>query len=60
MGIYIPSWLLMGFLGFATSLLIVQVMEKLGWTRFVWHLPLFFLSLSVFFSCLYAVLLLSS
>lgn len=34
-------------LGFLASWLVITLLERLGWTRLVWHLPLFFLALVV-------------
>ena len=41
-----------GLVGFLLSWLILSVLERLGWTRFFWHLPLFFLGLLVLITSL--------
>jgi hypothetical protein len=47
----VPWGLVIGILGFLSAWLIVSVMERLGWTRAIWHLPLFFVALAVFLGC---------
>ena len=37
--------------GFVAAWLIVAIMELTGLSRKVWHLPLFFVALTVLFSC---------
>lgn len=39
-------------LGFLLAFFVVQLLERLGLTRGIWHLPLFFVALSVLFGCL--------
>jgi hypothetical protein len=41
-----------GGLGFLTAWLAVMIMEHTGLSRYVWHLPLFFVALAVLFSSL--------
>jgi len=48
----VPWGLVMGVLGFLSAWLTVSVMERLGWTRGVWHLPLFFVALAVLLGCI--------
>lgn len=48
----VPWGVVIGILGFLSAWLIVSVMERLGWTRAVWHLPLFFVALAVFLGCI--------
>ncbi len=43
-GVYIPSLLVYAFLGFAFSYGISTFMQQKGWSRHVWHLPLFFVA----------------
>jgi hypothetical protein len=43
----IPWGLAVGALGFLLALAIVSLMERSGWTRAVWHMPLFFVALAV-------------
>jgi tetrahydromethanopterin S-methyltransferase subunit E len=37
--------------GFIAAWIVVTIMEDIGLTRRVWHLPLFFVALTVLFSC---------
>jgi hypothetical protein len=39
-------------LGFLSAWLVTNLLEHLGLTRHVWHLPLFFAALAVFFGSL--------
>jgi len=55
-GIFIPSWLLLAAMGFAAAMVVVTVLERQGWTKYVWHLPLFFVALVVTFSCILALI----
>ena len=41
-----------GLLGFLATLLVVAVMEYAGLSRYVWHLPLFFIALVILLSSL--------
>ena len=50
-GFLLPWGMVIGSLGFLTAWGFVVVMERLGWTRMVWHLSLFFVALAVFFGC---------
>lgn len=56
-GIYLPSWLIIGFAGFLMALLLAWILEKSGATRHVWNLPLFFIAMVVTFTCLLSLLL---
>lgn len=47
----IPWGMLIGILGFLVAWGIVSGMEWLGWTRQVWHLPLFFVALAILVGC---------
>jgi hypothetical protein len=41
-----------GLAGFLVGWLIVAIMERTGVTRYVWHLPLFFVGLVILFTSL--------
>jgi hypothetical protein len=38
--------------GFLIAWLVVAIMERIGLTRYVWHLPLFFVALVILFGSL--------
>ena len=42
-----PWIALIGLLGFLAAWLVVAIMEHTGLSRYVWHLPLFFVALVV-------------
>ena len=44
----VPWGMVIGALGFLGAWIAIVVMERLGWTRGIWHLPLFFVALAVF------------
>jgi hypothetical protein len=44
--------MIVGAMGFLTAWLVVAIMEYTGLSRYVWHLPLFFVGLVVLFSSL--------
>ena len=50
--VLVPWVVLIGVLGFLVAWLVVAVMERTGLSRYVWHLPLFFVALVVLFSSL--------
>ena len=50
--VLVPWTLIIGALGFFSAWLVVAIMEYTGLSRYVWHLPLFFLGLVVLFSSL--------
>ena len=50
--VLVPWVLIIGALGFLAAWLVVTVMEYAGLSRYVWHLPLFFVGLVVLFSSL--------
>jgi hypothetical protein len=50
--VLVPWSVIIGTLGFFTAWLVVTIMEYTGLSRYVWHLPLFFLGLVVLFSSL--------
>lgn len=51
----VPWGMVVSTLGFLTAWFVVGIAERLCWTRYVWHLPLFFVALSVFFGCVYGL-----
>lgn len=53
----IPWGMIVGTLGFLAALLVLQIFERFGWTRHIWHLPLFFVALAVLFGCVIGLLL---
>ena len=50
--VLVPWSVIIGTLGFFTAWLVVALMEFTGLSRYVWHLPLFFIGLVVLFSSL--------
>jgi Protein of unknown function (DUF1656) len=50
--VLVPWVVLVGVLGFLMAWLVVAIMEHTGLSRYVWHLPLFFVALVVLFSSL--------
>jgi len=46
----IPWILVIALLGFLAAWFVVAILEHTGLSRYVWHLPLFFLALVVLFS----------
>ena len=48
----IPWILVVGTIGFLLAWLVVAILEYTGLSRYVWHLPLFFVSLVVLFTSL--------
>jgi hypothetical protein len=53
-----PWIVLIGLSGFLAAWLVVAIMEHTGLSRYVWHLPLFFLALVVLFSSVIGMFLL--
>jgi hypothetical protein len=53
-----PWIALIGLSGFLAAWLVVAIMERIGLSRHVWHLPLFFVALVVLFSSAIGMLLL--
>jgi Protein of unknown function (DUF1656) len=47
--------MIVGALGFLMAWLVVAIMEHTGLSRYVWHLPFFFVGLVVLFSSLIGV-----
>ena len=50
--VLVPWIMIVGALGFLIAWLVVAIMEHTGLSRYVWHLPLFFVGLVVLFSSL--------
>jgi hypothetical protein len=48
--VLIPWIVIVGLFGFLGAWLLVAIMERTGLSRYVWHLPLFFLALVVLLS----------
>ena len=51
----IPWILAIGPIGFLRAWLVVAILEYTGLSRFVWHLPLFFIALVVLFASLIGI-----
>lgn len=54
---FMPWGMIVGAAGFLAAWLAVRLMERFGLTRYVWHLPLFFIALAVFFGCVIGLIL---
>lgn len=52
LGMFIPWGLVIGTLGFLLAWAVVILLEHLGLTKNIWHLPLFFVALVVLCCCL--------
>lgn len=50
--VLVPWTVIISALGFLTAWLVVAIMEYTGLSRYVWHLPIFFVGLVVLFSSL--------
>jgi len=50
LGFFIPWVMVVGVIGFLLAWASVLGLEKLGWTRRIWHLPLFFVALCLIFT----------
>jgi Protein of unknown function (DUF1656) len=53
--VLVPWVVFIGVLGFLLAWLVVAIMERTGLSRYVWHLPLFFVALVVLFSSLIGI-----
>jgi hypothetical protein len=53
--VLIPWVVVVGMFGFLAAWLVVAIMERTGLSRYVWHLPLFFLALVVLLSSVIGV-----
>jgi len=49
LGMFLPWWLVVAVLAYLVAWAVVMILERLHLTRHIWHLPLFFLALVVFF-----------
>ena len=54
--VLIPWVVVIGTFGFLAAWLVVAIMERTGFSRYVWHLPLFFLALVVLLSSVLGML----
>ena len=50
--VLVPWIMIVGALGFLIAWLVIAIMEHTGLSRYVWHLPLFFVGLVVLLSSL--------
>jgi Protein of unknown function (DUF1656) len=50
--VLVPWIMIVGALGFLVAWLVVAIMEYTGLSRYVWHLPLFFVGLVILLSSL--------
>ena len=55
-GFLLPSIFVVGILGFTAAWAITAVMEAFRLTRYVWHLPLFFVGVAILIAGLLALL----
>jgi len=60
LGVLIPRMLLCGISGFLLAYLITAILRHSGWSRFVWHLPIFFMALWAIFTFSLEILFLSA
>lgn len=51
----LPWGMVISTLGFLAAWLVLHFMEVRGWTRHVWHLPLFFVAMVVLFGCVFGL-----
>ena len=51
----VPWILVVGTTGFLLAWLVVAILEYTGLSRYVWHLPLFFIALVVLFASLVGI-----
>ena len=51
----IPWIIVVGTIGFLLAWLVVAILEYTGLSRYVWHLPLFFIALVVLFASLIGI-----
>jgi len=57
-GDFLMPWgMVVGTMGFLGAWLAVNLMERAGWTRAIWNLPLFFIALAVIFGCVFGLIL---
>jgi hypothetical protein len=48
-GLFVPWWMGVGIVAYLAAWFVVRVLEHVQLTRFIWHLPLFFLALVLVF-----------
>jgi len=51
----VPWILVIGTMGFLLAWVVVAILEYAGLSRYVWHLPLFFVALVVLFTSLIGI-----
>ena len=51
----VPWILVIGTLGFLLAWMVVAILEYTGLSRYVWHLPLFFVAMVVLFTSLIGI-----
>jgi len=51
----VPWALVIGTIGFLLAWLVVAILEYTGLSRYIWHLPLFFIALVVLFASLIGI-----
>jgi len=57
-GDFLMPWgMIIGTLGFLAAWFLTGVLERLGWTKHIWHLPLFFVALAVLLGCVFGLVL---
>ncbi len=49
LGAYIPWWMVIGVIAYLAAWIAVRLLERAHLTRYIWHLPLFFLALVILF-----------
>ena len=54
--VLVPWIMIVSALGFLLAWLVVAILEHTGLSRYVWHLPLFFVALVVLFTSLIGIL----
>lgn len=53
----VPWGMVVGAMGFSLAWLVMVILERVGLTRRIWNLPLFFVALAVFFGCVIGLVL---
>ena len=53
----LPWGMIISTAGFLASWFVLCILERLGLTRHIWHLPVVFVALAVFFGCVIGLLL---
>ena len=52
----LPWGMVISVLGFLAAWLLLVLAEHRAWTRHIWHLPLFFVSLAVLMGCVFGLI----